>query len=75
MNNYGGTLPHTHFGLDPDVTKAEVRERLLDYENCDIRITELSREYRIKLGTGWYTPPGVVHAQGSYLTYESLVEQ
>ena len=34
------------------------------------RITELSRAFRIELGTGWYTPPGVVHAPGSYLTYE-----
>ena len=35
-----------------------------------MRITELSRAYRIELGTGWYTPPGVLHAPGSYLTYE-----
>lgn len=70
MNNYGGSFPHTYFGFDPDVTKEEVRERLLDYEKRDIRITELSRAYRIELGTGWYTPPGVVHAPGSYLTYE-----
>ena len=26
--------------------------------------------YRIELGTGWYTPAGVVHAPGSVLTYE-----
>ena len=32
------------------------------YEKGDNRITELSRAYRIELGTGWYTPPGVVHA-------------
>lgn len=70
MNNYGGNFPHTYFGFDPDVKKEEVRERLLDYENRDIRITELSRAYRIELGTGWYTPPGVIHAPGSYLTYE-----
>ncbi len=42
----------------------------MNYENGDTRITELSRAYRIELGTGWYTPPGVVHAPGSYLTYE-----
>ena len=40
------------------------------YESGDNRITELSRAYRIELGTGWYTPPGVVHAPGSVLTYE-----
>jgi hypothetical protein len=48
----------------------QVRERLLQFEVGDNRITELSRAYRIELGTGWYTPPGVVHAPGSVLTYE-----
>ncbi len=70
MNNYPGEFPHTFFGFDPNVTKEMVRERLLKYELGDTRITELSKAYRIELGTGWYTPPGVVHAPGSYLTYE-----
>ena len=70
MNNYPGNFPHTYFGFSPEVTKEEVAERLENYENDDIRITELSRAYRIQLGTGWYTAPGVLHAPGSYLTYE-----
>ena len=70
MNNYAGTFPATYFGFDPDVSKEEVIERLMMYEKGDNRITELSRAYRIQLGTGWYTPPGVIHAPGSYLTYE-----
>ena len=70
LNNHPGKFPHTYFGFDPDVTKEMVKERLSDYEKRDIRITELSRAYRIELGTGWYTPPGVIHAPGSYLTYE-----
>ncbi len=70
LNNHPGQFPVTYFGYDPDVTKDMVRERLLEYEAGDNRITELSRAYRIELGTGWYTPPGVVHAPGSYLTYE-----
>lgn len=70
LNNYPGMFPVTYFGFDPDVTIQEVKERLVDYEKRDIRITELSRAYRIQLGTGWYTPPGVLHAPGSYLTYE-----
>ena len=69
-NNVAGTMPLTYFGFDPSVTKEEVRERLLQYNDTDNRITELSRAYRIQLGTGWYTPAGVVHAPGSYLTYE-----
>jgi hypothetical protein len=70
LNNHLGTFPVTYFGFDPDVTKDQIRERLLNYEKEDIKITELSRAYRIQLGTGWYTPPGVIHAPGSVLTYE-----
>jgi hypothetical protein len=70
LNNHPGKFPHTYFGFDPDVTKEEVKERLAAYRKGDNRITELSRAYRIQLGTGWYTPTGVVHAPGSYLTYE-----
>ena len=70
LNNYPAEFPHTYFGFDPDVTKDQVRNRLMDFNKGDTRITELSRAYRIELGTGWYTPPGVLHAPGSYLTYE-----
>ncbi len=70
LNNHAGQFPVTYFGYDPDVTKEQVKERLLAYESADTRITELSRAYRLELGTGWYTPPGVIHAPGSYLTYE-----
>ena len=70
MNNYPGSSPYTYFGFSPEVTKEEVEERLAGYAERDTRITELSRAYRIQLGTGWYTPPGVLHAPGSYLTYE-----
>ncbi len=70
LNNHLGQFPVTYFGYDPDVTKEMVKQRLLQYETGDNRITELSRAYRIELGTGWFTPPGVVHAPGSVLTYE-----
>ena len=70
MNNHPGTFPHTYFGFDPSTTKEMVRERLADFEKRDMRITELSRAFRIELGTGWYVPAGVLHAPGSYCTYE-----
>lgn len=70
LNNYAGSFPATYMGFSPDVTPEEVKQRLRDYEKGDNRITELSRAYRIELGTGWYTPAGVIHAPGSYLTYE-----
>ena len=65
-----GRFPHTYFGFDPDVTREEVRARMLHYREEDTRITELSRAFRLQLDTGWYVPPGVVHAPGSLLTYE-----
>jgi len=53
----------------PSVSRQAVRERLPAFERGDNRITELSRVYRIELGTGWYTPPGLLRAPGSVLTY------
>jgi len=70
MNNHLGSFPASYFGFAPDVSQGQVRERLAHYTSTDNRITELSRAFRIELGTGWYTPPGVVHAPGSVLTYE-----
>ena len=70
LNNYFGEAGYTYFGFDPDVTKEEVRERIAKFEDDDTRITDLSRAYRIELGTGWYTPAGVIHAPASVLTYE-----
>lgn len=69
-NNHPGALPITYFGFSPEVTRAEVLERLQAWEQRDFSITELSRAYRLEPGTGWYTPPGVLHAPGSLLTYE-----
>ena len=68
--SYLGRMPLTYFGFDPSTTKDEVMQCLKDYDKRDTRITELSRAYRIKLGTGWYTPAGVIHAPASLVTYE-----
>lgn len=69
-NAYLGNFPHTYFGFVENVDKEEVRSRLAMYMQRDNRITELSKAYRVQLGTGWYTAPGVLHAPGSVLTYE-----
>lgn len=70
LNNYLGEANYTYFGFDPDVKPEEIKERIRHFADDDTRITELSRAYRIQLGTGWYTPPGVIHAPASVLTYE-----
>ncbi len=69
-SGYLGRMPLTYFGFDPSTTKEEVMQCLRDYDTKDNRITELSRAYRIQLGTGWYTPAGVIHAPASLVTYE-----
>lgn len=70
LNNWFGEADYTYFGFDPDVTPEEVKERISHFKDDDTRITDLSRAYRIELGTGWYTPAGVIHAPASVLTYE-----
>ncbi|MEG2667474.1 MAG: hypothetical protein RR920_02735 [Lachnospiraceae bacterium] len=69
-NAYLGRFPLTYFGFDPSTTQEDVKECLRNYDTQDTRITELSRAYRIQLGTGWYTPAGVIHAPASLVTYE-----
>jgi mannose-6-phosphate isomerase class I len=70
LNNHGGEFNATYFGFDPDTKPEQVKQRLRDYNKGDTRITELSRAYRVELGTGWFTPAGVIHAPASLLTYE-----
>jgi hypothetical protein len=70
MNLSLDSAPVTYFGFDPSVTKEEIIGRLSQFENHENRLTELSRAFRLELGTGWYTPPGVLHACGSLCTYE-----
>ena len=57
-------------GLEPGTTKAQLRKCLEDWSKGDNGILDLSRAYRLKRGTGWLIPPGVLHAPGSLCTYE-----
>ena len=70
LNNYGAEFPYTFFGLEPGTTPAQVRHSLEIWNQGDNRITDLSRAYRLEPGTGWFVPAGVLHAPGSYCTYE-----
>lgn len=71
LNSHLGELGITFFGLHPETTKAQVAERLAQFASGgDNRITDLSRGYRIRLGTGWDVPAGVLHAPASICTYE-----
>ena len=70
FNAYEGDFPFSFFGFDPAVSKEDVKACLAKFETDDNRITELSKAYRLKRGTGWYIPAGIIHAPGSFVTYE-----
>ena len=70
MNNVDNNFAYTFMGLEPGTTKAQVRKCLEDWDKGDNGILDLSRAYRLKRGSGWLIPPGVLHAPGSLCTYE-----
>ncbi|MBI4558186.1 MAG: hypothetical protein HY706_11440 [Candidatus Hydrogenedentes bacterium] len=70
LNNHGGDYPYTFFGLQPGVTKEQVKKSLMDFTKGDNKLTNLSVAYRLEPGTGWDVPPGILHAPGSLCTYE-----
>jgi len=69
-NATGNNFPYTFMGLEPGTTKKQVRKCLEDWNKGDNGIVDLSRAYRLKPGTGWLIPPGILHAPGSVCTYE-----
>ena len=70
MNNVDNNFSYTFMGLEPGTTKAQLRKCLEDWDKGDNGILDLSKAYRLKRGTGWLIPPGVLHAPGSLCTYE-----
>ena len=69
-NNVDNNFAYTFMGLEPGTTKAQLRKCLENWHKGDNGILDLSRAYRLKRGTGWLIPPGVLHAPGSLCTYE-----
>jgi hypothetical protein len=69
-NNCDNNFPYTFMGLEPGTTKDQLRKCLEDWSKGDNGILDLSKAYRLKRGTGWLIPPGVLHAPGSLCTYE-----
>jgi hypothetical protein len=69
-NNVGNNFPYTFMGFEPGTTRAQVRKCLEDWNKGDNGILDLSRAYRLKVGSGWLIPPCILHAPGSLCTYE-----
>ena len=70
LNAIGNNFPYTFFGFEPGTTREDVRGCLERWNEGDNGILDLSKAYRLKPGTGWWVPPGTLHAPGSLLTYE-----
>lgn len=70
LNNVDNNFAYTFMGLEPGTTRQQLRKCLEDWHKGDNGILDLSRAYRLKRGTGWLIPPGVLHAPGSLCTYE-----
>ena len=70
LNAADNHFDYTFMGLEPGTTKDDVRKCLEDWNKGDNGIQDLSRAYRLKPGSGWMIPAGVLHAPGSMCTYE-----
>lgn len=70
LNAAENHFDYTFMGLEPGTTKQDVRRCLENWNKGDNGILDLSRAYRLKPGTGWLIPAGVLHAPGSRCTYE-----
>lgn len=64
------SFPITFFGLTPGTTKDQVRKCLEMWDQGDNGLAYLSQGYKLKPGTGWNVPAGILHAPGTLVTYE-----
>ena len=69
-NNVGNNFPYTFMGLEPGTSREQVRQCLENWNRGDNGILDLSKAYRLKVGSGWLIDPCILHAPGSLCTYE-----
>jgi len=70
LNAAENHFDYTFMGLEPGTAKQDIRRCLEDWNKGDNGILYLSKAYRLRPGTGWMIPAGVLHAPGSMCTYE-----
>ena len=70
LNTRFNNFPYTFFGLEPGTTKEDIKKCLEDWDKGDNGILYYSKAYKLKPGTGWRVPAGILHAPGSLVTYE-----
>ncbi len=69
-NNVGNNFPYTFMGFEPGTTRDQVRKCIANWNKGENGILDLSKAYRLKVGTGWLIDPCILHAPGSLCTYE-----
>jgi len=69
-NPVGNNFPYTFFGLEPGTSKEDIFACLERWNEGDNGILDYTRAYRLRPGSGWLVPPGILHAPGSLCTYE-----
>ena len=70
LNAAENHFDYTFMGLEPGTTREDVIRCLENWNKGDNGILDLTKAYRLKAGTGWIIPAGVLHAPGSMCTYE-----
>ncbi|MEM2914079.1 MAG: hypothetical protein QXH91_01565 [Candidatus Bathyarchaeia archaeon] len=70
FNMFEGRFPYTFFGLNLGTTRDDIKKCLQKWNMGDNGILNFSQAYRLKPGTGWLIPPGILHAPGTLVTYE-----
>ena len=70
LNAAENHFDYTFMGLEPGTSKQDVKRCLENWSQGDNGILDHSKAYRLKRGTGWLIPAGVLHAPGSLCTYE-----
>lgn len=70
LNAVENNFPHTYFGLEPGTSRDDIRRCLERWDQGDNRILDYSKAYRLRPGTGWLVPAGILHAPGTLVTFE-----
>jgi len=70
LNLNEGKFPYSFLGLNPGTTKDDIKECLKRWDMGDNGILYYSKAYKLKPGTGWVIPAGILHAPGTLVTYE-----
>jgi hypothetical protein len=70
LNSIENRFPHTYFGLEPGTSREDIRRCLERWNEGENHILDYTKAYRLRPGTGWNVPAGVLHAPGSLVTFE-----